>query len=358
MIKRITLGFITVLFISCGTQRNGGLLAPASGDWGEILLVMDSTKWAGDLGNEIKATFQPNVEGLPRAEPLFTIRYINPLKLNGVLKSSRYMIFVTSFQSQTRQSTQLKNYFTSESIGTIMEDSTRFLHINENEFAKGQKVMYLFGKTDRILIKNIRENRKSLQGFFNNQEQIRMLSSLFAAKEVKGINKHLLDKHQFTLRSPFGYQIADERENFIWLRSFGAEIDKNIFISYKGYSSEDQLKPESLITWRDEIARQYIFEDPKRPQTFVLTEKRIPVVSEITNINKHYSVELKGLWRTNNLSMGGPFISYSLVDEELNRIYYVEGFLYSPGKAQRDLVRELEAILSTFQTESDLRKTS
>jgi hypothetical protein len=56
--------------------------------------------------------------------------------------------------------------------------------------------------------------------------------------------------------------------------------------------------------------------------------------------------------------MGGPFISYSLVDEELNRIYYIEGFLYSPGKAQRDLVRELETILSTFQTESDLRKTS
>jgi len=358
MINRLlTIAFLFTL-ISCVSNSSSGLLAPSSGDWGEILLVMDSTKWAGELGQAVRETFEPSVEGLPRDEPLFTIHYINPLKLNGVLKSSRYMIFVTSFESNTRQSAALKNYFTQESVGTIMQDSTRFLHINENEFSKGQKVMYLFGKTDDQLIGNIRSNKKALQEFFNTQERERLISSIYAGKEVKGINEHLLEDHDFMIRVPFGFQIADERENFIWLRNIGAEVDKNIFISYKNYGSEEQLTPENLVDWRDQITRKYIFEDPEKPNTYVMTERRIPVISEVFNLNNHYSVFLKGLWRTNNLSMGGPFVSYSFVDESLNRIYYVEGFLYSPGKPQRESIRELKTIISTFQTKADLIKSS
>ncbi len=38
-----------------------------------------------------------------------------------------------------------------------------------------------------------------------------------------------------------------------------------------------------------------------------------------------------------------------MVDEKTNRLYYIEGFLYSPGKAQRDTMREIMAILNTFK---------
>ena len=55
------------------------------------------------------------------------------------------------------------------------------------------------------------------------------------------------------------------------------------------------------------------------------------------------------IWKTNNISMGGPFVSYVLVDESLNRMYYFEGFLYSPGVDQRELIRELDIILRTFK---------
>lgn len=359
MTNRLLIISVFFLFCNCSGNTSKGLLPPSSGDWGEIILVMDSAKWEGELGSVIKETFQPRVEGLPREEPLFTIHVVNPLKLNGILKSSRYMIFVTSFESVSQQSGALKNYFTQESIGTIMQDSSRFLHINENEFAKGQKVMYLFGQNDRQLIQNIRNNRKALQEFFNDQETKRLISSIYAGKEVKGINEHLVEEHQFLIRVPFGYQIADERENFIWLRNIGAETDKNIFVSYQDYYNEEQLSPEYLVDWRDQIGRKYIFEDPERPNTFVMTERDdYPVLSEVTNINNRYTVNLRGLWHTNNLSMGGPFISYSFVDESLNRIYYIEGFLFSPGKPQRESLRELRTILSTFQSSSELRKSS
>ena len=66
------------------------------------------------------------------------------------------------------------------------------------------------------------------------------------------------------------------------------------------------------------------------------------------NFKNHYAVELRGLWRVNKYYMGGPFVSYAMVDEASNRLYYVEAFLYSPGKPQRDHMRELETIIKTF----------
>lgn len=69
-------------------------------------------------------------------------------------------------------------------------------------------------------------------------------------------------------------------------------------------------------------------------------------------------MESKGLWRISDLSRGGPFISYTIVDEESQLIYYVEGYVDSPGTRKKNFVRELETILATFKTKSDLAATN
>jgi len=345
-----------IIMMAC-TSQPGSLLPQSSGSFGEIILTMDSAKWRGALGEEIRETFMSSVEGLPRDEPLFSLKYVNPLKLNSLLKSARNMIFVTSFESNSQQSLALKNYFTSGSVSEILKDSTRFIHINDNDFAKGQKVMYLFGKNDQQLINNIKANRERLRDFFNQRVAERMKAGLYAAKELTGINNHLLEKFKFMIRIPFGYEIADDEDNFIWLRNMGSTFDKDLFVTFKPYVSEKQISPDSIIAWRNITAAKYLFEDPEKPETFMVTEKLVPPIADTVNFNNHYSIRLRGLWKTNNLSMGGPFVSYTFVDEDLNRLYYIEGFLYSPGKPQREYMRELDIILSTFRTATELRKT-
>jgi hypothetical protein len=54
--------------------------------------------------------------------------------------------------------------------------------------------------------------------------------------------------------------------------------------------------------------------------------------------------------------MGGGFLSYTFVDEALGRLYYVEGFIYCPGKKKRAYIREIEAILKTFRTVSEVKQ--
>ena len=47
--------------------------------------------------------------------------------------------------------------------------------------------------------------------------------------------------------------------------------------------------------------------------------------------------------------MGGPFISYTVVDQKQGMLYYLEGFAYAPAREQREILRELETILHTFR---------
>jgi hypothetical protein len=81
----------------------------------------------------------------------------------------------------------------------------------------------------------------------------------------------------------------------------------------------------------------------------MLTEvENFDVFRKEINFKGRFAVQLRGLWKVNNYYMGGPFISYAMVDEGTNRLYYVEAFLYSPGEEQRDDLRELNTILKTF----------
>jgi hypothetical protein len=58
---------------------------------------------------------------------------------------------------------------------------------------------------------------------------------------------------------------------------------------------------------------------------------------------------MRGLWVVKGDCMGGPYVSFSRVDEENNRVIVVEGFVYAPEKMKRGLIRRLEGALYTLK---------
>ncbi|UII33325.1 DUF4837 family protein [Fulvivirga ulvae] len=351
---------LVTIFYSCdsnSSRKSKGLLPPASGKSGEIIVVMDSSKWKGKVGEQIRETFRAEVGGLPREESMFKLNYVDPRQLNDILKSVRNLLFVMTIDDKKPGSRVVRNYFTKSSIDKIKGDPNLFVHTARDEFARGQTVMYLFGQNEKMLVDNIEKNQKQLQDFFNKAENNRLEAGLFKAKEVEGLTKMLEEDHECAMRIPFGYKLVVNQPGFVWFRQINAESDMNLFITYRPYKSEKAFEKEAIIDLRDSIARFQLFEDPAAPETHIITETKVPYIPVKTtqvNFNGSYAVEMRGLWKTSNLSMGGPFISYTLVDEELGRLYYIEGFVYSPGKNQREFIRELEVILSTFKTKQQV----
>lgn len=361
MKKAIISAFVvfTFIFVSCSETANKDNIPRASGRAGEVILVMDSAHWRSPLGEEIVKTFRTELAGLPRPEPEFNVRYIMPEEFNGILKMAQNIIIVAVFDNYSSNSERVKNYFTPNSIKRINEEPNLFLLSKQNEWAKGQEVLFLFGKTEDALTQHIAENSDKLRAHFNNIEKRRLQYSLYKSKELKEVGNTLMNNHQFSLRIPFGWRIEfeDENKNFIWLRLPGIEVDRNIWVYYTDYTTDSVFKEP--VKFRNDVTKQFIFDDKEKNDTsYVVVETLVPAVAQQVNFNDKYAIEVKGLWKTNNLSMGGPFVSYMFVDESLNRIYYIDGFVYSPSKPQREFIRELETIMWTFRTKTEATPSS
>ena len=334
------------------------MLPVARGASGEIILVMDSAAWQNELGDELRQTFMEAMPGLPQGEPYFDLRYVSPFKLNDVLRSAKNMLFVTTLDNQNPGGRRMQRFFTQNSIDRIQKEPGLYMFARQDEYAQGQEVLHLFGKTQSDLINNIRENRKKIRQQFEEIMLSRITQNIYKSNEQRPVSEQLLKEHGFSIRIPYGYDqvpLDDKATDFVWLRQLD-EIDKSVVITYKDYTSEEAFDPENILAFRHQQLGRYIVADG--PETYMTIQDSALVEFDTVAFEGKFAIEARGLWRMNNVYMGGGFLSYTFVDEAQDRLYYIEGFLYSPSKKKRPSIRELEAVLHTFRTPEEETTTA
>jgi Domain of unknown function (DUF4837) len=346
----VSAGFL----IGCG-GKNPDNLPKAAGASGDIYLFMDSTQWKGELGGVVDSLFNQEMIGLPREEGIFRMSYVDPRKLNFVLKQRRNLIFVMTLDNNGPGSQIVKSLFTPELLAEIAKDSSLFTQTYKDVYAKDQQVMFLFAQNEAQMKAKLLKNGQRLIDYFDKVERDRMNATLFQNGTMTGVNQWLSDNFHAGIKIPFGYKLVQNEPDFVWLRQINSADDKDIFIAKTKYLSEDQFTLDSLIRFRNKVARKYLFEDPEKQNTYLVTETSIPykpVTMRRVNFNGNFAVEIRGLWRTNTASMGGPFMAYAIADPSTGEFYYIEGFVYGPSKEQREMMRQMEVVLNTFKLDS------
>jgi hypothetical protein len=341
------LGF---LLWTCSSD-NGKNLPPASGVSGDMYIIMDSAQWKGELGAVLDSILSQEVQTLPRPEPIFKIWWINPKKLNPVLKQRRNLIFAVTFDQRGSGAAMLKGMYTDKAVAELERDTSLYIRTTPDVYAKRQQVMYLFGNKEADLVKKIRKNGTRIIEFFNKTERERLTTTLFAGDPQKGIRDVIRKDLGCDIKIPFGYRLVMNNPEFFWVRQFNPKDDRNVFIYRTEYREPEQFQKDSLIALRDKICRKYLFEDPEKTDTYLLTETAVsfkPVLTRPVTHAGNYGHEMQGLWRNNNYGMGGPFISLVILDPEKKYLYYVEGFIYGPSRDLRELIREVETVIYTL----------
>ncbi len=356
MIRNSALLFIILSFalISCdkkaseNTGNNSGKALPtAQGNHGEILILMDSAQWEGRLGDTIRSILMSDIPGLPQPEPLFSGSYIDPVAFNASLKKAKNLLFVTTLDINTRDAQRLQGFFTPSSLNQIKEDTTQFMRTIKDEFARGQVLMYLFSRDEEVLINRLTENKQRIQEFWKQREEESIRSEVLRRTQKK-LEDQLETRYGFHIDIPQGYEIALMEDDFIWLRLLDSDVDRSIYVYKQNYQRQDIFEEDNLIALRNEIGKKYIYGSDEA-NSFMTTESLIPPTFTTLNFSNRYTVRMQGLWKLNNLSMGGPFISYTQVDEATNTLFYVEGFVYAPGRDKRDPMVEMTTVLKTFR---------
>ena len=353
MRRLILLSSMIAFLISCGEtaeklQRE--LMPAASGEVGEIILVMDSTQWTGGLGDQIKETFRSPMPGLPQDEPMFSVNKVNPKRLNNLLKTASNMIFVMTLSSNTEESRLLRGYFTNQSLKKIQRDSSLWLTVNKDEFAKGQVVMYLFGQDEEQLVKKIRENEDQLRNYLETVARGRIQDKLYQSRELE-IERAIRQSQDVAIKVPFGWDLAKNLPNFSWIRFLEVDKELNVFIYQEPYKSAEVF--DNVPAVRDRVTESYL-RDAERPDLYIDRQKLdgefIRVFEERTSFNGQYAVRNRSLWKISDSSGGGPYVSYAILDEAKQTVYYIEGYVYSPGTNKKTFIRQLDAILATFES--------
>ena len=342
--------FFSILLFSCdreGKDAFGGAKPKAKGSIGEIVLAIDSAKWAGPVGEELRAIFEADLPGMIRSESMFKVHRVDPRAMTKMLKMYTNLIYVTTFDDKKGGSQVINAQFSKESKEKAQADPSLYSLRMEDEYAKGQEVLYLFGNNEEELIANLRKNKDRLQNLFEVRERGRLEKPLFARKN-SAAEYEARTKLGIEINAPASYQIAKSTDDFLWLRSPSPtekRPDISIFFYETDYTSEEQTFPVNILTLRDSITRQHIFGDPEDPTSFVVSEKQIPPAFRNMVINDNFTVEIRGTWKTNNISMGGTYLGYVMVDQSKGKLYYMEGFVYYPNEVHRDALREIQTVL-------------
>lgn len=336
------------ILFSCEDGEGGSSTKPkARGAIGEIILAVDSTKWEGPVGDALRDVFEQDVPGLIRYESMFDIRKVDPRGMTRILKMASNIIYVTTFDDRKSASQNINALFSKEAKEKAAADSDLYFLRTADEFAQGQEVVYLFGNNEAELIKNIRQNKSKLQNLFQVRERVRMEKILLSRKNSSA--KIAGEQLGLSVNVPASYQIVKSENDFLWLRQPTPRTDRadiSMFFYSTDYNSEEQVFPESIIDLRNKITKMHIYGDPQKRNSF-LTIERVdpsPVFSNF-RIQDNFAVEIRGGWKTNNLSMGGSFLAYVIIDEKKGKLYYMEGFVYYPNEAHREAIREIETVL-------------
>lgn len=354
-IQNLFLLIALIFAVSCSSTESGkesskSHLPIARGEANAILCVMDTTQWNGPLGDALRDIFSQYVPGLPQDEPYFKLRNINPLKMNNILKTGKSMIFVSTLDNQGAQSRAMQNYFTSSSLEKILQDTSLYRLPQKNKFARGQEILHLFGQTQSQLIAHLKRDKEVLRNYFLNIENERIAKTIFKVRE-KQIEKTLRETHGFDVQVPYGYDLAKNQRDFIWIRQLDTEIEKDVFVHYRPFNTREPF--ESPLDFREEITSSYM-RDIQKPDIFMTLQSENMNIREV-NYKGKYAKEIRGLWKLSDISGGGPFVSYIFVDESQKRLYYLEGYVYAPSKDKREFMQEIEVILNTFRSGDEIK---
>lgn len=342
--------FILLCLVSACNEQDKKDMAnvQSKGNIGDLIIIMDSVRWKGPIGDTLRSIFSGEVPGLLRSEPYFKLTYFHPNVFNSFIKTHRNLIFVTSLQDASPTGQRMRQFFSQKSIESINQDSSIFMLPKQNEFARNQHILHLFGKTDRQLLSNLSRNKEAIRQHFNKIELGRLNSNSFAV-ENKELSARISKEHGFHMRIPENYALAKSDSNFVWVTFPAKDLTTHVFVAYKSYRSADAFIPENILAWRDSIGYNYMY-NQKIKDSYMTYQDYIPPVFRKVSFNDRYAVETRGLWRLKNNSRGGPFLSYTFVDESTNRLYYIEGFLLGPAvEKKREFMRQLEAVLWTFK---------
>ncbi len=295
-----------------------------TGTASELVVVISKESWDGAPGKLIRETLaQPQV-GLPQDEPIFEVIDVPHNAFKPIFKSTRN-IFRTSISPNVE---------------------TEGISFKDDVWAYPQATVMIQAKTPENFVALFEKNQDKILSYFLAAEKERLTMN-YKKFYAKGVFNVLNEKFGVTMKVPPGFEIAEQKKDFIWYRYETPEISQGIVLYAFPYDSDSTFTANYLVAMQDKVLKENV--PGPLAGSYMTTEKRFEQTHSVREHNGNYSAEMRGLWRVENDFMGGPYLSLAELDASNQRIIAAFGYVYAPSKDKRNLLRQVEAMIYSLQ---------
>lgn len=323
--------FIISVLLLTGCFSGGSGKTRSTGETNTILVVTNNKdQWNSEIGEIIRSFFGQELPGLPQPEPMFGFLNIADENLNDVYQ--RYHnIFIVDIDPAWGEP---------------------LVETHKDLWAYPQRVIKITAAHLEDFRFKFNEQRAAYLDFFNELERERILRNFKMAQDL-GITRQLGETFGIYLEIPGGFFIAEKDKDFMWLRhtvtKVKQDVELGILIYRQDYLDTVVFNEDHIIALRNQVTMKYVSGPSKGSYMKVADEFFDPITGYAEDFPASYAIETRGLWDLENDFMGGPFISYTVLDETTGKVITLDGYVYYPNQPKRDYIRELEAIFHSLK---------
>ena len=290
---------LACMVASCADQPRAAKKDRSVGGTSEILVVTQNIdQWNGSIGDSIRHFFLDYQYGLPQPESRNDVAHITLSGFSDMFKKHKNIIEVE--------------------INPSLEKAVA--ETAENLWAAPQRYVKVSAPDVNSWVELFDKQKEVYQQWFDKVERERIMNVFRPTK-------------------------AD----FMWIRKELERSSACIVIYQTPYKDTIQFSPSSLVAMRDMAMQQHIPGPAEGSYMATETEFVPPLVTTVRDFPAGYTVEMRGMWRTEGVFMGGPFVSYTFADSRTGNLVTVEGFYYEPNQKKRNNLLQLEAILYSLR---------
>lgn len=285
--------FVAFALCGCNQQKR---LPESIGQPYEVVLE-------GDTDSVVTRMLTADVPALPQSEPMFSIIQVKKGRLGG-----SYLLVRTRITVDVNP----------RHAGYAVKKST-------DEKAAPQLIL-------RIQARSVEELRKHLDGeklreLIDRSELQNLASRIHRNDTMQAKVKRLFG---IGMKVPLDMNASKQGKDFLWIsNNANTGMQSLLFMRVKGKEQNAKKTPGCLQQTVDSILRKNM---PGETDSMYMV---VPRLAE------------RGLWEMKGDAMGGPYVMKTAVRKSEDII--VIGFVYAPEMKKRNLIKQLEAVLTTVK---------
>lgn len=299
------------LMVACG---DGGVLTPRSGGRPFEVLVV------ADRDSLLATSLAAPMPGLPQQEPLFDVS-VAP-KLDRVNRMARSIVVLR--------------------VDSALYNKVKLRYARDS-YASPQLVVYVGAPSLGALRRFLRTDGHLLTDLLTAQER---------AVEVASLRKKHNDGATRTVRQLFGVELLvpptltamKRADGFLWLSDDGRAANRSLCLyrlPKRGDADGDALR-RTFVHGRDSAMARNL---PGERQGMYMQTAPAALSWHEATADGRKRMWVRGQWQMRGDAMGGPFVA--VMNDRGDHWLVAEAFVYAPGTAKRNSLRQLEAALST-----------